>query len=108
MSQFSERKEKKKVNFVFAFCSFFVLHLFVSIGLGIMVEGQLKCLGTPQHIKSRFGQGYQLDLTLKNDSLETRVQIETDLTIMFDYRLLDLNHEKVTYELNVNSFFHNF
>ena len=28
--------------------------------LAIMVNGQFKCLGSPQHIKSKFGQGYTL------------------------------------------------
>jgi len=37
--------------------------------LGIMVKGQLRCLGTPQHLKSKFGRGYQLDLQL-NDAEE--------------------------------------
>uniref|UniRef100_A0A0X3Q9D7 ABC transporter domain-containing protein n=1 Tax=Schistocephalus solidus TaxID=70667 RepID=A0A0X3Q9D7_SCHSO len=30
--------------------------------LGVMVNGRLKCLGTCQHLKSRFGQGYSLCL----------------------------------------------
>jgi len=29
--------------------------------IGIMVDGRLRCLGTPQHIKNKFGQGFQLD-----------------------------------------------
>eukprot|EP00911_Craspedida_sp_UC1_P000304 UC1_evm1s230 len=28
--------------------------------LGIMVNGQLQCLGSPQHLKARFGDGYTL------------------------------------------------
>lgn len=28
--------------------------------LAIMVNGQLKCLGSPQHLKSKFGSGYTL------------------------------------------------
>jgi ABC-type multidrug transport system ATPase subunit len=32
--------------------------------VGIMVGGRLRCLGTAQHLKSRFGQGYQLELKL--------------------------------------------
>jgi ABC-type multidrug transport system ATPase subunit len=28
--------------------------------LAIMVNGQFKCIGSPQHLKSRFGQGYTL------------------------------------------------
>ncbi|BHF68476.1 ATP-binding cassette sub- A member 3 [Sparganum proliferum] len=30
--------------------------------LGVMVNGRLKCLGSCQHLKSRFGQGYSLCL----------------------------------------------
>ena len=30
--------------------------------IGIMADGQLKCIGSPQHLKSRFGEGYQLQL----------------------------------------------
>ena len=29
-----------------------------------MVEGRLKCLGTQLHLKSKFGSGYKLSLTL--------------------------------------------
>merc|ERR1712110_217636 len=32
--------------------------------LCIMTSGQLQCLGTPQHLKSKFGHGFQLDMTL--------------------------------------------
>lgn len=30
--------------------------------LGILVDGRLACLGTSQHLKSRYGAGYQLEL----------------------------------------------
>ena len=32
--------------------------------VGVMVDGQLSCLGSNQHLKARFGQGYQLELKL--------------------------------------------
>jgi ABC-type multidrug transport system ATPase subunit len=32
--------------------------------IGIMVDGGLKCLGSAQHLKSKFGKGYQLDLNV--------------------------------------------
>merc|ERR1712154_539759 len=35
--------------------------------LCIMTNGQLKCLGTPQHLKTKFGHGYQLDVQLKDE-----------------------------------------
>eukprot|EP01029_Cantina_marsupialis_P003977 TRINITY_DN139_c0_g3_i1.p1 TRINITY_DN139_c0_g3~~TRINITY_DN139_c0_g3_i1.p1 ORF type:complete len:1613 (-),score=439.95 TRINITY_DN139_c0_g3_i1:776-5008(-) len=33
--------------------------------IGIMVSGQLRCIGSAQHLKNRFGLGYQLELSLK-------------------------------------------
>lgn len=33
--------------------------------LGIMQDGRLLCIGPPSHLKSRFGKGYQLEVTLK-------------------------------------------
>ncbi|CAF4263733.1 unnamed protein product, partial [Rotaria magnacalcarata] len=33
--------------------------------LGIMVHGQLACLGTIQHLKSKFGQGYTIEIKVR-------------------------------------------
>eukprot|EP00455_Lapot_gusevi_P047022 TRINITY_DN6288_c0_g4_i3.p1 TRINITY_DN6288_c0_g4~~TRINITY_DN6288_c0_g4_i3.p1 ORF type:complete len:421 (-),score=131.40 TRINITY_DN6288_c0_g4_i3:151-1230(-) len=33
--------------------------------IGILVLGRLKCLGTSQHLKNKFGRGFQIDLTLE-------------------------------------------
>merc|ERR1719183_2242789 len=38
--------------------------------IGIMVDGQLKCLGSAQHLKGRFGGGYELDVALQPPSPE--------------------------------------
>ncbi|CAN7991068.1 unnamed protein product, partial [Ixodes pacificus] len=38
--------------------------------IGIMVDGQLQCLGTLQHLKEKFGRGYTLMISLK-DGQET-------------------------------------
>jgi len=38
--------------------------------IGIMVKGQLRCLGTSQSLKQRFGTGFILDLTLSVDKHE--------------------------------------
>jgi ABC-type multidrug transport system ATPase subunit len=32
----------------------------LSSRLGIMVEGNFKCIGTPQHIKSKYGKGFEI------------------------------------------------
>ena len=35
--------------------------------LGIMVNGQLACLGTIQHLKSKFGQGYTVEIKVRSN-----------------------------------------
>lgn len=30
--------------------------------IGILANGKLRCLGSPQHLKHKFGQGYQVEL----------------------------------------------
>jgi ATP-binding cassette subfamily A (ABC1) protein 3 len=32
--------------------------------LGILVSGQFSCLGSPQHLKSRFAEGFQLEISI--------------------------------------------
>lgn len=34
--------------------------------LGIMVGGRLRCIGSPQHLKARFGSGFLIDLKLRH------------------------------------------
>ena len=38
--------------------------------VGIMVNGSFRCLGTPQQLKSRYGDGYRLKLRLSGGDLE--------------------------------------
>ena len=39
--------------------------------VGIMVKGELRCLGTSQHLKNRYGSGYILEIKLKSLASET-------------------------------------
>lgn len=68
--------------------------------LAIMVSGQLRCIGTPQHIKSRFGHGYQLDLMLNDGNDSTRADVESALTQLFQVKCLEVNRHKATYEIS--------
>jgi ABC-type glutathione transport system ATPase component len=34
--------------------------------IGIMAGGKLRCLGSAQHLKSKFGQGYQVEMKVKH------------------------------------------
>jgi ATP-binding cassette, subfamily A (ABC1), member 3 len=53
--------------------------------IGIMVNGELKCLGSLQHLKSRYGEGYTLmvKLSLKQD-LNDRVKINNFITFVLE------------------------
>ena len=33
--------------------------------IGIMAAGRLHCLGSAQHLKARFGKGFQLEMNLE-------------------------------------------
>ena len=50
----------------------------LSSRLGIMVNGQFKCLGSVQHLKNKFGKGYSLILKCKhtNDVNEQVAKVE--------------------------------
>jgi len=42
--------------------------------IGILVAGTLKCIGTSQHLKSRFGRGFQLDISTGGKSVDVARQ----------------------------------
>uniref|UniRef100_A0A8C2JXZ1 ATP-binding cassette, sub-family A (ABC1), member 3b n=1 Tax=Cyprinus carpio TaxID=7962 RepID=A0A8C2JXZ1_CYPCA len=49
--------------------------------LAVMVNGQFKCLGSPQHLKSKFGSGYTL---LAKVRMDTELE-EMDLQLFKDF-----------------------
>ena len=69
--------------------------------IAIMVNGKLKCLGSPQHLKSKFGDGYTVIAKLSAGSqsstvLELRQYIESS----FPGSLLkDVHHGQVHYHI---------
>merc|ERR1719195_2051648 len=76
--------------------------------LSIMTSGQLQCLGTPQHLKSKFGHGFQLDMTLaerdgngSTDITTLRMTVEDALKASFkrfEINLIEGNERKLVYE----------
>jgi len=48
--------------------------------IGIMVSGRLRCLGSAQHLKQRFGKGYQLEL---NCLIEKVAQVKAFVLAQF-------------------------
>ena len=49
--------------------------------LAVMVNGQFKCLGSPQHLKSKFGSGYTL---LAKVHVEAELE-DSDLLLFKDF-----------------------
>ena len=47
--------------------------------IGIMVNGSLVCLGTSQHLKSRFGRGFTLQVMWSFSKLFILVRIKSDI-----------------------------
>jgi len=41
--------------------------------IAIMVKGKLKCIGTTQHLKDKFGKGYVLEIKLKSAQQQSQV-----------------------------------
>ena len=46
----------------------------LSTNLGIMVNGQFRCLGSVQHLKNKYGKGYTLIIKCKNIDSNKRTQ----------------------------------
>ena len=77
--------------------------------IGIMVDGQLQCIGSNQHLKTRFGKGYQLDLDISWDHIQERdsakhIQIidaiEERLKREFEeIDLIEHNSNRISYQL---------
>jgi len=70
--------------------------------LCIMTHGQLRCLGTPQHLKSKFGHGYQLDMEVEKEAVSgpsPRERVEEALRAVFDINMIDQAQTKLTYEV---------
>uniref|UniRef100_H2Z848 ABC transporter domain-containing protein n=1 Tax=Ciona savignyi TaxID=51511 RepID=H2Z848_CIOSA len=44
--------------------------------LAIMVNGKLRCMGGPQHLKSKFGEGYVIEVKVKSNAELAKSQIE--------------------------------
>ncbi|XP_059141166.1 ABC-type organic anion transporter ABCA8B-like isoform X1 [Physella acuta] len=55
--------------------------------VGIMVNGQLECLGSTQHLKNKYGSGYILEVKLENNNvsdIESKMDdLENHLKMLF-------------------------
>jgi len=51
--------------------------------VGIMVKGELRCLGSTQHLKNKFGAGYMLEIKWKSGSFANWPVLERDIESSF-------------------------
>ncbi len=58
--------------------------------VGIMVKGELRCLGSTQHLKNKYGGGYMLEIKLKHSdtSDEKWESVEAEVKSFFDQAVL--------------------
>ncbi|XP_058142595.1 phospholipid-transporting ATPase ABCA3 [Dasypus novemcinctus] len=61
--------------------------------LAIMVQGQFKCLGSPQHLKSKFGSGYSLRAKVRGDGQETLQKFKAFVDLTFPGSVLEDEHQ---------------
>lgn len=60
--------------------------------LAIMVQSQFKCLGSPQHLKSKFGSGYSLRAKIRSEGQQEALEefkAFVDLTFLGVWRHTD-------------------
>ena len=78
--------------------------------IAIMVNGQFKCMGSPQHLKNKFGEGYTLIAKVRYPT-EGASQPNTQAFITFINStfpgsiLKDVHQVKVVIKLKLNGFF---
>ncbi|XP_071067543.1 ATP-binding cassette sub-family A member 17-like [Dasypus novemcinctus] len=61
--------------------------------LAIMVQGQFKCLGSPQHLKSKFGSGYSLRAKVRGNRQETLRKFKAFMDLTFPGSVLEDEHQ---------------
>uniref|UniRef100_A0A7N5KBH1 ATP-binding cassette sub-family A member 17-like n=1 Tax=Ailuropoda melanoleuca TaxID=9646 RepID=A0A7N5KBH1_AILME len=62
--------------------------------LAIMVQGQFKCLGSPQHLKSKFGSGYSLRAKVRSDGQQEALEeFKAFVNLTFPGSVLEDEHQ---------------
>lgn len=61
--------------------------------LVIMVNGKFKCLGSPQHLKAKFGSGYKLAIRLEDE--ENRARLFSFMKRAFPTSVIQESHKNL-------------
>ena len=69
--------------------------------LAIMVGGSFRCIGSPQHLKNRFGSGYTVSARLSDGTPTT--DLKNTMTSQFpDCQLKEEHFGQVTYQVSLS------
>ena len=68
--------------------------------LSIMVNGQMECLGSIQHLKNKYGDGYTISVILKSTDKRYSVQQFFEQNVQ-GCTLCDTRYRTLTYEVTV-------
>lgn len=63
--------------------------------IGIMAGGKLRCLGSAQHLKSRFGRGYQIEMKIKHPADEDQDVASITRQILQHLQVVSEDNEEV-------------
>ncbi|VTJ75196.1 Hypothetical predicted protein [Marmota monax] len=62
--------------------------------LAIMMQGQFKCLGSPQHLKSKFGSGYSLRAKVRREGQQEALEeFKAFVDLTFPGSVLEEEHQ---------------
>lgn len=70
----------------------------LSTKLGIMVNGHFKCFGTVQHLKSKFGNFYEVEFRTNSPPKEMALEIVARTSFGNDFMVTEYNLEEVLTE----------
>lgn len=69
--------------------------------LGILINGRLKCIGSPEHLKMKYGEGYNLEVQSKDiNTFHTKIIEEVGL-LGNDYKKEIKSYNRVNYEISI-------
>jgi len=46
--------------------------------IGIMVEGKFRCFGSAQHLKNKYGMGYEIEIKISPVACDSEKEIKLD------------------------------
>ncbi|KAJ3085592.1 hypothetical protein HK102_014025, partial [Quaeritorhiza haematococci] len=71
--------------------------------IGIMSRGRLRCLGSPMHLKQKYGSGYRLSFSVENEKDIKRARRFIEAHLPRDHRMLGSFATSGSYEFHPTS-----